>query len=154
VTRWSSNPLIYFEAAALVEPLWREWLGMQSPLGTLPHGQASYRALAFGHALLARVRLAPVIPANADEADPFVLALRRIEQENGRMIQAQIRLLKESLIDLPPAERARIVEDEQLVVDAAFARFLSRLAEAAHHSPPLPYFPSFWSPFMGPWRSP
>ena len=84
-------------------------------------------ALAFGHALLARVRLAPVMPAAVDELDPFVVALRRIEQENGRMIQAQIRLLKDGASPLPVEERTRLIEDEQSVVDGAFGRFLESL---------------------------
>ena len=128
VTRWSANPLIYWQAAALTAPLWSEWWRIQGPLGTLLDQRAAYRGLAFGHALLARVRLAPVMPAAADELDPFVVAMRRVEQDNGRMIQAQIRLLKEAPAAMTLAEREQIVEAAQIVVDQAFERFLESLA--------------------------
>ena len=105
-----------------------------SPMNSAFDGRAPFAALALGHALLGRVRLAPIIPANVDELDPFVVALRRIEQENGRMIQAQIRLLKDAASSLDQAERERIVAAQQAVVDDVFARFLGGLAGEA---PPL-----------------
>ena len=107
-----------------------------SPMNAAFDGRAPFAALALGHALLGRVRLAPIIPANVDEFDPFVVALRRIEQENGRMIQAQIRLLKDAASSLDQAERERIVAAQQAVVDDVFARFLGGLAgEAAPLAP-------------------
>jgi hypothetical protein len=138
VTHWSANPSIYLRSAVLTEPLWREWLRIQMPPGPLWDGQARYRALAFGHALLARVRLAPVIPADCDSLSPFVVALRRIEQENGRMIQTQIRLLKETPLDLPTSEREAMLEEAQAVVDDVFARFLEWLAADADMAFVLP----------------
>ena len=134
VTRWSQNPMLYWQATALVTPLWNEWWRVQGPIGTVLDQRAAYRGLAFGHALFARVRLAPVVPAEIDELDPFVVALRRIEQENGRMIQAQIRLLKEMPVDIALPEREQFVEQEQEIVDAVFARFLEWLA-GNHPSP-------------------
>jgi pimeloyl-ACP methyl ester carboxylesterase len=56
--------------------------------------------------------------------DPFVAALRRIEQENGRMIQAQIRFLKDATSPLDDAERERLIEAEQAPVEEAFGHFL------------------------------
>ena len=108
-----------------------------SPMNAAFDGRAPFAALALGHALLGRVRLAPIIPAKVDELDPFVVALRRIEQENGRMIQAQIRLLKDAASTLDQAERERIVADQQAVVDDVFARFLAGLAGEA--APPAPH---------------
>ena len=61
--------------------------------------------------------------------DPFVAALRRIEQESGRMIQAQIRLLKDGDCSLPLDQRERIIEEKQLAVDEAFRCFLEWLAD-------------------------
>ena len=128
VTRWSADPTLYWQATALVTPLWNEWWRIQGPIGTVLDQHAAYRGLAFGHALFARVRLAPVIPAAVDELDPFAVALRRIEQENGRMIQAQIRLLKEMPVTIALPEREQLVEQEQGIVDAVFASFLEWLA--------------------------
>jgi hypothetical protein len=127
VTRWSANAALYMQAAALTEPLWREWWRIQTPPGPAFDAHAAYAALALGHALLARVRLAPVLDQEVDAPDPFVVALGRIEQENGRMIQAQIRLLKDGTSPLPVEERTRLIEAEQRVVDGAFMRFLESL---------------------------
>ncbi len=42
----------------------------------------------------AAIRPAALLPDNAPAQDPFVMALRRIEFESGRMMQAQILFLK------------------------------------------------------------
>lgn len=46
------------------------------------------------HAVHARIRPAALLPVEANGNDPFVMALRRIEFENGRLLQAQIHFLK------------------------------------------------------------
>jgi hypothetical protein len=46
------------------------------------------------HAVHAGIRPAALLPAEANANDPFVTALRRIEFENGRLLQAQILFLK------------------------------------------------------------
>jgi len=57
------------------------------------------------------------------------VALQRIEQENGRMLQTQIRLLKSIGTDIAPAEREALVEQDQELVDGVFNEFLAWLAE-------------------------
>jgi hypothetical protein len=49
---------------------------------------------ALGHAVHAAIRPAALLPDHASAHDPFVMALRRIEFESGRTIQAQIIFLK------------------------------------------------------------
>ena len=51
---------------------------------------------AFGHALHAAIRPAALLPPAAAAQDPFVVALRRIEFESSRLMQAQILFLKSS----------------------------------------------------------
>jgi hypothetical protein len=46
------------------------------------------------HAVHASIRPAALLPVEANPHDPFVMALRRIEFENSRLLQAQILLLK------------------------------------------------------------
>jgi hypothetical protein len=46
------------------------------------------------HAVHASIRPAALVPVEANAHDPFVMALRRIEFESGRLLQAQILLLK------------------------------------------------------------
>jgi hypothetical protein len=49
---------------------------------------------AFGHALHAVIRPAALLPENAPPMEPFAVALRRIEFEAGRLMQAHILFLK------------------------------------------------------------
>ncbi|MGX1321633.1 hypothetical protein AB7M17_005086 [Bradyrhizobium sp. USDA 377] len=46
------------------------------------------------HAVHAGIRPAALLPTDANANDPFVTALRRIEFESGRLLQAQILFLK------------------------------------------------------------
>jgi hypothetical protein len=133
VARWSPNPLLYAASGPIVAPLWAHWWAGAPgvPAAAITAGaEQLYAGLAFGHALLAHVRLTPVIPAKTDPLDAFAVALTRIEQENGRMLQTQIRLLKEACTEMPAEQREAIVEEKSKFVETAFARFLGWLAEA------------------------
>jgi hypothetical protein len=46
------------------------------------------------HAVHAGIRPAALLPLDANPDDPFAMALRRIEFESGRLLQAQILSLK------------------------------------------------------------
>jgi len=46
------------------------------------------------HAVQAGIRPAALLPVEANADDPFVMALRRMEFESGRLLQAQILFLK------------------------------------------------------------
>ena len=46
------------------------------------------------HAVHAGIRPAALLPAEVNAHDPFAMALRRVEFESGRLLQAQIILLK------------------------------------------------------------
>jgi hypothetical protein len=127
-TQWTSDPALAMEANRIVTPLLSAWGQIMLPPGPVFNPQAAYRGISLGHAQLARIRLLPVIPENADPLDPFVVALGRIEQENGRMLQTQIRLLKNIGEDIPLTEREALVEQDQELVDGVFSEFLSWLA--------------------------
>lgn len=49
---------------------------------------------ALAHGVHASIRPASLLPMEADATDPFVMALRRVEFESGRLLQAQILFLK------------------------------------------------------------
>lgn len=70
------------------------WL--PSPLEGIPDGTlAAATGLAtLAHAVHAKIRPAALLPTEANSNDPFVMALRRIEFENGRLLQAQTAFLK------------------------------------------------------------
>ncbi|MGJ5047249.1 hypothetical protein ACQR09_09280 [Bradyrhizobium oligotrophicum] len=77
----------------------------------------------FAHSVHAGIRPAALLPVEANASDPFVMALRRIEFESGRALQAQILFLKSP--DLLPFREAvsaalerRHVEVRKLWVEA------------------------------------
>ena len=59
---------------------------------------------ALGHAVHGAIRPAALLPVGASAEDPFAVALRRIEFESSRLIQAQIYFLKSE--DLKPVRDA------------------------------------------------
>ena len=127
-TQWAANPALAVEASRIAAPLMLAWGQIMLPPGPLLNPQAAYRGISLGHAQLARLRLLPVSPENADPLNPFVVALQRIEQENGRMLQTQIRLLKNIATEIPVEEREALVEQDQELVDGVFNDFLTWLA--------------------------
>jgi hypothetical protein len=61
------------------------------------------------HAIHAGIRPAALLPLEANANDPFVMALRRVEFESGRLLQAQIMFLKgESLVPFRDAVSAAL----------------------------------------------
>jgi hypothetical protein len=127
-TQWDGNPALAVKAYAITAPLAAAWTQVMMPPGPAFNAQAAYRGIALGHAQLSRLRLMPVIPEEADPLDPFVVALRRIEQENARMLQTQIRLLQNLGTGIAMQEREALVEKEQELVDGVVNQFLAWLA--------------------------
>lgn len=127
-TRWACHPALALGAWRIVAPLALAWTRVMMPPGPLFDPQAIYHGISLGHAQLARIRLAAVIPDDADPLDPYVVALRRIEQENGRMLQTQIRLLKSIGGDVPLEDREQFVERDQQLLDGVMNDFLAWLA--------------------------
>jgi hypothetical protein len=128
--RWSTDPALFMRAQQIVAPLVTAWSQiMLAPLGPLLNRDAAYRGMALGHAQLARIRLTPIIPETADALEPFVVALRRIEQENARMLQLQIRLLKSMDSELPVETREAQLETYQRLVDEVFRELLVWIAD-------------------------
>ncbi len=126
--QWATDPTLAVEASRIAAPLMLAWGQIMLPPGPMLNPQAAYRGISLGHAQLARIRLLPVIPEHADPLDPFVVALNRIETENGRMLQTQIRLLKNIGTEIPIEEREALVEQDQELVDGVFSQFLTWLA--------------------------
>ncbi len=130
VTRWTTDPRIYMESMPILAPIWNEWrsrCGLSGISALDPKG--FYQGLALGHALLSRIRVVPVIPPDIDATDPYAVALRRIEQDNGRMIQSQIVLLRSTAAAMPEDERDTLIEEKQDLVNEVFSNFLQWLAK-------------------------
>ena len=73
--------------------------------GTVDHARAqTIHLTTLAHAVHAGIRPAALLPNEANTNDPFVMALRRIEFESSRLLQAQILYLKGP--DLVPFRQA------------------------------------------------
>lgn len=89
-TSWVPDPALAYMAASW-EMAWLPTAIEGIPDRTL----ASVTGLAtLAHAIHASIRPAALLPVEANSSDPFVMALRRVEFESGRLLQAQIYLLK------------------------------------------------------------
>ena len=124
MVQWSPDPRLLIESIPIVAPLTTAWGQILMPPGPLFLPRAAYRGISLGHAQLAGIRLSPIIPENADPLAPFVVALQRMEQEDGRMLQTQIRLLKNLGTEIPVNEREDFVEQDQELVSGVFDQFL------------------------------
>ena len=80
---------------------------------------------ALGHAVHAAIRPAALLPEKVLTEDPFVMGLRRIEFESGRVMQAQITFLKSQ--DLLPFREAvsTAVEGRHLQVRKLWTEMLA-----------------------------
>jgi len=89
-TSWAPDFTLGYLAAS-----WeRAWLPAPAE-GIADRSLASAAGLAtLAHAVHAGIRPAALLPVEIDAYDPFAMALRRIEFESGRLLQAQIILLK------------------------------------------------------------
>ena len=95
-TSWTPDPELMF-----LLPSWEAaWL--PQPVDGIPERVQALTIdiAALGHALHGAIRPAALLPDSAPLPDPFALALRKIELESNRLIQAQILFLKSS--DLQP----------------------------------------------------
>ncbi|WP_116135011.1 hypothetical protein [Tropicimonas sp. IMCC34043] len=128
VTHWSMLPLVYVQSAGLTAPIYAECLDTGFTGWPASSDSLGIEAMALGHALLATVRLTPIVPAGQLATHPYAVALMRIEQENGRLLQTQIRRLKDGYAAVPIETREEIIARKTDVVKAAFGRFLQSLA--------------------------
>jgi hypothetical protein len=89
-TSWAPDPELL-----LLAPSWEAaWLPKPAPAIADATTAFTIDTAALGHAVHAAIRPAALLPDKASSEDPFVMALRRIEFESGRLMQAQILFLK------------------------------------------------------------
>jgi hypothetical protein len=99
-TSWAPDPELMF-----LLPSWEAaWL--PRPVDGIPERVQALTIdiAALGHALHGAIRPAALLPDSVPLPDPFALALRKIELESNRLIQAQILFLKRP--DLQPFRSA------------------------------------------------
>ncbi len=128
-TAWSSNPLVYLAATQLNLTVWQDTGATRFMNGILKVDRTFYEYLALSHAFLSVIRILPLLSVQVNLNTPFLAALKEIEEENGRQIQTQIRLLKDMEIDLSLEEKEQIIESQRQIVEQLFMRLLSELTE-------------------------
>ena len=104
-TRWVPDIALGYLAAAW-ETAW-----FPAPVEGVPDPSLALAVdlATLAHAVHAGIRPAALLPLEANANDPFVMALRRIEFESGRLLQAQILFLKsDSLVPLRAAVSAAL----------------------------------------------
>jgi hypothetical protein len=126
-TNWSSNPMVFMSATNLNLALWQETAAARFMQGMLQVDRNFYEYLALSHALMSDIRFLPLIPVKVKLDTPFLSALKEIEEENGRQIQTQIRLLKDMPIDLSREEKEQIIETQRQIVEQIFQRLLCEI---------------------------
>ena len=89
-TSWAPDLTMGYMAASW-ETAW-----FPAPIDEIPDRTLALAAglATLAHAVHAGIRPAALLPVEANADDPFVTALRRIEFESGRLLQAQILFLK------------------------------------------------------------
>jgi hypothetical protein len=128
-TSWTSNPMVYLAATNMNLALWQETGAARYMQGVLQVDRTFYEYLALSHALMSDIRFLPLLPIQVKLDTPFLSALKEIEEENGRQIQTQIRLLKDMEIDLSREEKEQIIDTQRQIVTQLFERFLCEVCE-------------------------
>lgn len=128
-TSWSTNPMVYLAATNMNLALWQETGAARFMQGALQVDRTFYEYLALSHALMSDIRFLPLLPIHVKLDTPFLSALKEIEEENGRQIQTQIRLLKDMEIDLTREEKEQIIDAQRKIVDQLFERLLCEICD-------------------------
>lgn len=133
-TTWSNNPMVFLAATQLNLSVWQETGAARFMHGMFKVDRTFYEYLALSHAFLSVIRIIPLLSVQISFNTPFLAALKEIEDENGRQIQTQIRLLKDMEIDLSLAEKEHIIECQRNIVEQLFTRLLSEVTDSKAQS--------------------
>jgi hypothetical protein len=116
--------MVYLAATNLNLAIWQETNAARFMQGALQVDRTFYEYLALSHAFMSDIRILPLLSVHTKLDTPFLSALKEIEEENGRQIQTQIRLLKDMEIDLTREEKEQIIESQRQIVEQIFQRLL------------------------------
>ncbi|RFA27231.1 hypothetical protein CAI21_15410 [Alkalilimnicola ehrlichii] len=126
-TVWSTNPFVYLDATNLNLSLWQETDAGSYLQGFLQLDRSFYEYLALSQAFMADIRFLPLLPVDMPLDTPFLQTLKEVEEENGRQMQTQMRLLKDLDVGLEQAEKEQIIEKQHKAVNGLFERLLSEI---------------------------
>jgi hypothetical protein len=126
-TSWSLDMSIYMQMAQFNMKFWQKTKIGKYLSGSIARDINFFEYLALSHAFMSEIRFIPLFPARWKLDTPFLQTLYNMEVESGRLIQTQIRLLKELDLNLSPEEKERLVEKKRSDVESLFKDFLTLL---------------------------
>jgi hypothetical protein len=129
-TKWTTNFLVYFKYSQIAASFWDQADVAKFIAFNFTQDETGvklYEFLAFSHALLSEIRITPIVVDLP--MDNYVSLLNDIEEDNGRQIQLQVRLLKDMEVPLTLDEKEDISLAERTKVAEVYRRFLEFLCE-------------------------
>ena len=126
-TAWSNNIYIYAEMAQFNMKFWQKTELGKYFLIPISRDKQFFEYLALSHAFMSEIRFIPLFPATWKLETPFLQTLYNMEVESGRLIQTQIRMLKEMELNLELAEKELLVERKRADIETLFIDFLGLL---------------------------
>ncbi len=126
-TAWSNNIYIYAEMARFNMKFWQKTELGKYFLIPISRDKQFFEYLALSHAFMSEIRFIPLFPATWKLETPFLQTLYNMEVESGRLIQTQIRMLKEMELNLELAEKELLVERKRADIETLFIDFLGLL---------------------------
>jgi hypothetical protein len=126
-TSWSSDMSIYMEMTQFDAKFWQKTQIGKYVWGSIARDLNFFEYLALSHAFMSEIRFIPLFPAQWKLDTPFLQTLYNMEVESGRLIQMQIRLLKEMDLNLSLEKKEMLVEKKRSDVENLFKDFLDLL---------------------------
>jgi hypothetical protein len=126
-TSWSSDWAIYMQMAQVEMNFWQKTEIGKYLWGSIVPDINFFEYLALSHAFMSEIRFIPLFPAQWKLDTPFLRTLYNMEVEAGRLIQAQIRLMKELNLNLNLDEKEALVGKKRSDVEELFKDFLTML---------------------------
>jgi hypothetical protein len=129
-TKWTNDYMVYARYGRIGVSFWDQadiWRYIESNFTSDENGVRLYEFLAFSHALLSEIRITPIVVDLP--LDNYIGLLYEIEEDNGRQIQLQVRLLKDMDVPLSLDEKEDISLAERIKVGEVYKRFLDFLCE-------------------------
>jgi len=129
-TKWTNDYMVYTRYGRIGASFWNQAdIGryIESNFTSDETGVRLYEFLAFSHALLSEIRITPIVVDLP--LDNYIGLLYEIEEDNGRQIQLQVRLLKDMDVPLSIDEKEDISLAERIKVGEVYKQFLEFLCE-------------------------
>jgi len=129
-TNWTRDLSVYVKYNQVAASFWDQAdIGkyIASNFTTDETGIKLYEFLAFSHALLSEIRITPIVVDLP--VDNYIGLLSEIEEENGRQIQLQVRLLKNMAVPLTLDEKEDVSLTARIKLGEVYRRFLVFLCE-------------------------